>query len=37
MFEDELPFEDAVEYFENHLREQYQELGNGPIWANTEF
>lgn len=37
MFEDELPFEDAVEYFEKHLRNQYENVEQGPIWANTEF
>jgi len=37
MFDDELPFEDAVEYFETHLRTQYEDNDYGPIWANTEF
>ena len=37
MYDDEMPFEDAVLYFEKNVRDQYEDVENGPIWANTEF
>jgi len=35
-FDDNMAFEDAVEFFEKDVRFEYDDE-NGPIWANTEF
>lgn len=37
IYEDKMIFEDAVEHFENHVRNAYDNIDNSPIWANTEF
>jgi hypothetical protein len=40
MYEDDMPFEEAVDYFENHIRnihDNVADIDGGPIWANTEF
>ena len=37
VYVDGMAFEDDVEYFENNVRSAYEDIENGPIWANTEF
>jgi len=37
VYVDGMIFEDAIEYFENNVRTAYEDVENGPIWANTEF
>ena len=36
VYVDNMPFEDAVEYFEEKVRASF-DTENGPIWANTDF
>jgi hypothetical protein len=37
VYVDNMAFEDAVEYFEEHVRKAFDDVEDGPIWANTEF
>lgn len=40
VYDDNMAFEDAVEYFETHIRNVYDgvaDIEGGPIWANTDF
>lgn len=36
IYDDDMIFEEAVDYFDNIVRNMYKE-GEGPIFANTEF
>lgn len=36
VYEDDMIFEDALEYFEETIRKSFPE-GEGPIWANIEI
>lgn len=37
VYVDGMPFEDAVEHFEDNVRTAFEGTENGPIWANTDF
>lgn len=37
VYVDNMPFEKAVEYFEEHVRPAFDDVEGGPIWANTDF
>lgn len=37
VYVDNMAFEDAVEHFEENIRTAFDDVENGPIWANTDF
>ena len=37
VYKDKMPFEDAVEYFEENVRTAFEDNEDGPIFANTDF
>jgi hypothetical protein len=37
VYVDNMAFEDAIDYFEEHVRSAFEDNEDGPIWANTEF
>jgi len=37
VYKDGMPFEDAVEYFEEKVRAAFEDNEDGPIWANVDF
>jgi hypothetical protein len=37
VYEDGMVFEDAAQFFDRNIMRVYEQMENGPIWANTEF
>lgn len=37
VYVDNMAFEDAVQYFEENVMTSFENVENGPIFANTEF